>query len=103
MVDADRPYIEFNGKKDTIRLRKSLFWDVPVNNLDLDKNKRLILERVFTRGNIDEFRSLNNYYSKEEIRETVKKIGSLDRKTLHFLSRTYKIQPNDFKCYKKTQ
>jgi hypothetical protein len=69
--------------------------------MDLDKNKRLILERVFSRGNIDEFRSVNQYYSREEIKETVKKIGYLDKKTLHFISKAYQINSADFKCYKK--
>jgi hypothetical protein len=101
MAKAHIPYIEIKGNKDSIRLRKSLFWDVPENNLDLDKNKRLILERVFTRGNIEEFRLVNMHYSKEVIRETVKKIGSLDNKTLRFLSRVYQIKPDEFKCYKE--
>ena len=101
MTEAFEQYIEISGKEEKIRLRKSLFWDVPTNSLDLDKNKRMILERVFARGNIEEFRLVNGYYSREEIRETVKKISQLDKKTLHFISRTYQIKPGDFKCYKK--
>lgn len=101
MAEAHKPYIEIRGNQDSIRLRKSLFWDVPVNNLDLDKHKRLILERVFTRGNIEEFRSVNRHYPREVIRETIKNIGSLDNKTLRFLSRTYRIKPGEFKCYKE--
>ena len=103
MSEAYNPYIEFSGREENIRLRKSLFWDVPTNTLDLKKNKRLILERVFTRGNIEEFQSVNRYYSREEIRETVKRIGQFDKKTLHFVSRTYQIKLEDFKCYKKKQ
>jgi hypothetical protein len=94
-------YIEIRGKEKKIRFRRSLFWDVPVSTLDLDKNRRLILERVFSRGNIEEFRSVNQYYTRDEIRESVRKIGFLDNKTLHFISKTYKIKPVEFKCYKK--
>jgi hypothetical protein len=94
-------YIEISGKEKKIRFRRSLFWDVPARALDLDKNRRLILERVFTRGNIEEFQSVNQYYTRDEIRESVKKIGCLDNKTLHFISKTYKIKPTEFKCYKK--
>ena len=101
MAEVDATYIEVDGNGKKIRLRKSLFWDVPPLTLDLDKNKRLILERVFTRGNIEEFQSINQYYTKEEIRKSVKAIGSLDKKTLHFISTTYKIKPDDFRCYKK--
>ena len=98
---VETQYIEIGNKEGIIRLRKSLFWDVPSHTLDLDRNKRLILERVFSRGNIDEFRSVNKYYSKEEIREAVRRIGTLDKKTLHFLSKTYQIKPGDFRCCKK--
>jgi hypothetical protein len=56
---VDTQYIEIGGKEKKIRLRRSLFWDVPASALDLDKNRRLILERVFTRGNIEEFQSVN--------------------------------------------
>jgi hypothetical protein len=98
---VEEHYIEIGTNKDKMRLRKSLFWDVSPHLLDLDKNKKMILERVFSRGNIDEFSLVNRYYSREEIRETVKRIGTLDKKTLHFLSKVYQIQPGEFKCYKK--
>ncbi len=101
MPEVDTQYIEIGGKGKKIRFRKSLFWDVPPHTLDLDKNKRLILERVFSRGNIEEFKSVNQYYTRDEIRESVKKIGYLDNKTIHFISKTYQINSAEFKCYKK--
>ena len=94
-------YIEIGGKEKKIRFRRSLFWDVPADALDLDKNRRLILERVFSRGNIEEFQSVNQYYTRDEIRESVKKIGYLDNKTLHFISKIYQIKYAEFICYKK--
>ena len=100
-TEVDTHYVKIGGKENKIQLRRSLFWDVPADALDLDKNRRLILERVFSRGNIEEFRSVNQYYTKEEIRKAVKKIGYLDNKTLHFISKTYQIKSADFKCYKK--
>jgi hypothetical protein len=101
MLEVDTQYIEIGGKEKKIRFRRSLFWDVPASALDLDKNRRLILERVFSRGNIEEFQSVNQYYTWDEIRESVKKIGYLDNKTLHFISKIYQIKSAEFKCYKK--
>jgi hypothetical protein len=98
---VETQYIEIGKNNRKIRLRKSLFWDVPSHSLDLERNRRLILERVFSRGNIEEFRSVNQYYTRDEIRESVKKIGYLDNKTLHFISKIYQIKSADFKCYKK--
>jgi hypothetical protein len=101
MSDSDGKYIVFIERGNEIRFRKSLFWDLPPDNLDLKKNKKLILERVFSRGNLKEFQTINRYYSRDEIRETVVKIGSLDKKTLYFLSNTYQLKPSDFQCFKK--
>jgi hypothetical protein len=101
MSDPNEKYITFKAGGNEIRFRKSLFWDLPAGNLDLVKNKRIILERVFSRGNLEEFRTINRYYSRNEIRETVINIGSLDKKTLYFISNTYQLKPSDFLCYKK--
>jgi hypothetical protein len=103
MAEVDAMYIEVDGNGKKIRFRKSLFWDVPAQALDMDKNRRLILERVFSRGNIEEFRFVNQYYSRDEIRDTIKLIGSLDNRTLHFISKLYQIKNSEFKCYKRNQ
>jgi len=98
--EVDTQHIEIGGEEKKIRFRRSLFWDVPVSALNLDKNRRLILERVFSRGNIEEFKSVNLYYTREEIRETVKKIDYLDNKTLHFIAKTYQIKFAEFNVTK---
>ncbi len=103
MSDLEAEHIILMDGGNEIRFRKSLFWDLPENSLDLKKNKRLILERVFSRGNIKEFQYVNKCYSWDEIRKTVVQVGSLDKKTLHFVSNTYQLKPSDFLCYKKNQ
>ena len=57
MSDPDEKYIIFKEGGNEIRFRKSLLWDLPAGVLDLEKNKRLILERVFSRGNPEDFRN----------------------------------------------
>ena len=98
MSDLEAEYIILMDGGNEIRFRKSLFWDLPENSLDLKKNKRLILERVFSRGNLNEFQTINRHYSMDEIRKTVVKIGSLDKKTLYFISNIYQLKPSDFLC-----
>jgi hypothetical protein len=61
------------------------------------------MERVFTRGNMKEFKDLRDVYTRNEIKETVVRIGSLDRKTMVFLSKAYKIPLTNFKCFTQTQ
>ena len=100
-LDTKHIVLKYGGN--VIKFRKSLFWDLPDGSLDLKKNKRLILERVFSRGNIKEFQYVNKCYSRDEIRKTVVQAGSLDKKTLHFISNTYQLKPSDFLCYKRNQ
>lgn len=82
-------------------VRKHLFWDIKAENIKPLKNKRLIIERIVTRGNLDEFVFMNHFYSKETIKKVIVKIGSLDKKTLNNLSVFYNIDKNQFKCTKK--
>ena len=53
-------------------LRKELFWDVNINNLDMNLHKRLIIERVFSLGNLKEFRTIMEYYGRAASRFTPK-------------------------------
>jgi hypothetical protein len=98
MLDPDSKYIVLRDGSHQIQLRSSLFWDLPEGSIDLKKNRRLILERVFSRGNVEEFKQINLVYKEKEIRKTVLQIGTFDKKTLHFLSVTYHLKPSDFKC-----
>lgn len=72
---------------------------MPEGGLDLRRNRQLIIERVFSRGNIEEFKQIINYYPENEIRKAVVNIGTLDKKTLNFISGIYHIKPEEFKCY----
>lgn len=84
-------------------LRRSLFWDLPENQIHPERNKRLIMERVFTRGNLHEFKELRDVYTRDEIKETIVRIGNLDKKTMVFLSKVYYIPLSNFKCFTQTQ
>jgi hypothetical protein len=79
-----------NGK--SILLRSSHFRDVTQDKPDPDKNQRLIPERVFTRGNIQEFGDIQPAYTLDEIKQDVVRIGTPDRKTMNFLEKTNNIQ-----------
>jgi hypothetical protein len=96
-LDSNQIVLKRNGN--VLRLRKSLFWDLPADQIHPERNKRLIMERVFTRGNMKEFKNLRDLYSRNEIMETVVQIGSLDKKTMVFLSKSYQIPLTKFKCF----
>ncbi|MCZ2298231.1 MAG: hypothetical protein LC134_01990 [Chitinophagales bacterium] len=63
-----------------------LFWDAAIEKIDIQKNKRYIIERVLTRGLLQDFYMLLKIYSTEEIKDALKKSKELDSKTVHFCS-----------------
>jgi len=103
MPEPDSAYITLQDEDREIVLRRSLFWDIPQHGIELSKNLGLIIERILTRGTVEEFRQLRNICPDRQIREHAVQIGTLDRKTLNFVSRLYQIKPEEFKCYGKRQ
>jgi hypothetical protein len=78
-----------------------LFWDC--KDLDYEKNKDLIMERVFRFGREEDEIKLFRYYRHGEIRRTVKKLYELDEATLSYLSVILDIPKEKFRCYKTIQ
>ena len=80
------------------KLKKALFWDIDTKNVDIDTNARFIIERVVTRGNIDDWVMLLNLYGKTKIRKEIVSIRSLDPKTLNYLSVYFDVEKVKFRC-----
>lgn len=70
---------------------QNLFWDADVEDIDIHKNKRYIVERVVTRGFLDDFYTLLQLYSIKEIKEALVKSKELDSKTANFCSYFFNI------------
>lgn len=87
----------------SINLPESLFWDININSINENTNKRLIIERVFTLGDIAHVKKIIKLYGIEIIKQEIVNVGFLDKKTLVWLSLFLEIPKNEFKCYKKTQ
>lgn len=80
-------------------LKPQYFWDVDPLKLDSAANKRLIIERVFTHGSLNEIKSIVQYYGRNQTISILRKISYLDPKTLNFISKLFVIPKRDFKCY----
>jgi hypothetical protein len=79
-----------------------LFWDYNADMLDPNIDKKLILERVFTRGTENDEKEAFNFYGKETIKNTILDIKYFDKKTLNYLSIVLGISKEKFKCYRKS-
>lgn len=65
---------------------KSLFWDVDPEKLDWEKSRQFIIERVLQRGSTSEVKKVFSLYSAEQIKTSVLKSKTLDKKTANYFS-----------------
>ena len=72
-----------------------LFWDTPLEKIDIIKHKNYIIERVLSRGLLKDFYFLLQLYTKEEITKTVRNSRTLDKKTINFCSHYFGIPLNE--------
>jgi hypothetical protein len=74
---------------------RNLFWDVDIENIDLQKHSRYVIERVVTRGFTEDFYILLKIYSTHQIQEALRKSKELDAKTANFCSYFFKIPKSE--------
>lgn len=53
-------------------LRKSLFWDTDINQIDWNKQNKAIIQRIFERGNKHEINEIKHFYGTAIINEVMK-------------------------------
>ena len=82
-------------------LRKELFWDIDFDNLNIEKHKRLIIERVITLGELDEFHYILMIYGKHVIKQIIMELGYLDPKTMNFVTTYFGMSKKQLRCYTK--
>lgn len=82
-----------------MELSKDIFWDVDVETIDKEQHARYVIERVLTRGRMEDFVELQQTYEKDRIVRELQRSRLLDPKTLNFCSAYYGINKKDFKCY----
>jgi len=65
----------------------------------MERNSRLIVERVFSLRTIDEIKAAIQYYGKNRIVNILENLVYLDPKTLNFVSLLFNKPKNEFRCY----
>lgn len=53
-------------------LRKSLFWDTNMNEIDWVKKDKAVIQRVFERGSKSEKKEISRFYGEDKIKSLVK-------------------------------
>lgn len=63
-------------------LRKSLFWDTDIHQIDWKKQSKAVINRIFERGNDDEKKEIERFYGKRKV-ETVLNSQKIKPMQLH--------------------
>jgi hypothetical protein len=82
---------------------RHLFWDTDVNTIDIHKHKEAIIERVVERGSWKEFKEILQFYGRDDVIATLKKVRWLSDKTMHFVSGYFEIPLEKLRCYTQRQ
>ncbi|MES1225303.1 MAG: hypothetical protein ABUT20_58020, partial [Bacteroidota bacterium] len=72
-----------------------LFWDAPLETIDIKLHKNYIIERVLLKGFLQDFYFLLKIYSHEEITAALRKSRVLDKKTANFCSYYFNVPINE--------
>lgn len=80
-------------------IRKHLLWDVDVEQFDYNKGRKLVIERVVQRGNMDDWLTLFNLYGYEMVRKEIMRIPYLNDKDMNFVHHIFDIPFTELKCY----
>ncbi|MDR2010090.1 MAG: hypothetical protein LBQ22_06370 [Bacteroidales bacterium] len=81
----------------------NLFWDVDINDLDMQKHAAFIVARVLDYGMMQDWIFIKSYYGLEQLREIALNIKSMERESLSFISTITNTPQNQFRCYKLLQ
>jgi hypothetical protein len=60
---------------DFTKLRRVLFWDTKMENIDWEKQKKAVIKRVFERGDEIEKEEIVRFYGKETVNNILKADG----------------------------
>ena len=82
---------------------KFLFWDVDLNEFDLNKYQTFFIQRVLEYGKITDWNLIKELYGMDAIKEASLNARSLDAVTLSFVSTIFNINKTEFRCYKHRQ
>lgn len=89
-------------KKDLVNsLKEIYFWDIDRTDPDSEISDRLIIERVFSIGDLQDIKLILDNYGEEKTVEILMSLNYLDPKTLNFVSKLFKKPKKTFKCYRR--
>jgi hypothetical protein len=65
-------------------INTALLWEYDLETFNYDKSYKIVIERILQMGNLEEWRNMVNYYSREQILETIEWSAQLDKRDKDF-------------------
>lgn len=79
------------------------FWDVRFEDLDFEKDKFFIIEKVLNYGLWNDFVELVKFYGRDTIKKEIIKSAYLKKDVLNFVCVYFDLKRKEFKCYNRRQ
>ena len=83
----------------TEQLSPYLFWDIDKDLFDVEKNSAQLIKRVLEYGELDDWRTIRDYYGLERIPHDCKTLLSLRPEALSFVCVVTDTNKEDYRCY----
>lgn len=81
---------------------KKYFWDTEFDKLDIKKNMKYIISRLYCYGDINEIKWLKSVYSDEDIKEVAKNSRNLKPLVANYLRQQFNLKKEEMAYYKAT-
>ncbi len=81
----------------------NLFWDADPADMDLQRNRRYVVQRVLERGTLDDLRSAFHIYGLGNVISTAKTLRTLEPRALSFIACVAGEPKENFRCYTQKQ
>lgn len=80
---------------------KGYLWDINLDQLDVQRHSKYIIEKVLEYGNKKDIKWINETYTRDTIVDTLKKSKRISTKTGTFYAIYYDIPKEELECIKK--
>jgi len=78
---------------------KRIFWDVNFERIDYDAKASWVIERVFSRGDVEDISQCRRYYGDEKVALALISAKFLPEHRMHLASAVIDKPLNEFRCY----
>lgn len=65
-------------------INSALLWEYDLNTFNYEKSYKIVIERVLQLGNLEEWRNMIKFYTKDQILETIDWSRQLDQRDKEF-------------------